>query len=70
MFLVAGCVEVVGCLKCEELVCWDEVPEGVGVVLYFCHISHFIPRIQSFVYLLKLLLIGEVRRTERLLLAI
>ncbi|RWR79402.1 RNA-binding ASCH domain-containing protein [Cinnamomum micranthum f. kanehirae] len=24
-----GCVEVVGCLKCEELVCWDEVPEGV-----------------------------------------
>lgn len=33
------------------------------------HISHFIPRIQSFVYLLKLLLIGEVRRTDRLLLA-
>ncbi|KAK9288937.1 hypothetical protein L1049_017408 [Liquidambar formosana] len=24
-----GCVEVVGCVKCEELVCWDEVPEGV-----------------------------------------
>ncbi|XXG40606.1 hypothetical protein AAC387_Pa01g1284 [Persea americana] len=24
-----GCVEVVGCLKCEELVCRDEVPEGV-----------------------------------------
>ncbi|XXG40605.1 hypothetical protein AAC387_Pa01g1284 [Persea americana] len=27
--LVYGCVEVVGCLKCEELVCRDEVPEGV-----------------------------------------
>ncbi|KAF5203407.1 Activating signal cointegrator [Thalictrum thalictroides] len=24
-----GCVEVVGCVKCEELVCWEEVPEGV-----------------------------------------
>ncbi|XP_077240318.1 uncharacterized protein LOC143881209 isoform X2 [Tasmannia lanceolata] len=24
-----GCVEVVGCIKCEELVGWEEVPEGV-----------------------------------------
>ncbi|XP_039132407.1 uncharacterized protein LOC120269152 [Dioscorea cayenensis subsp. rotundata] len=24
-----GCVEVVGCVKSEELVCWDEVPESV-----------------------------------------
>ncbi|KAL8140020.1 hypothetical protein V2J09_006041 [Rumex salicifolius] len=24
-----GCVEVVGCLKCEELTSWKEVPEGV-----------------------------------------
>ncbi|KAI3877048.1 hypothetical protein MKX03_004185 [Papaver bracteatum] len=24
-----GCVDVVGCVKCEELVCWDEIPEGV-----------------------------------------
>ncbi|KAA8548797.1 hypothetical protein F0562_000481 [Nyssa sinensis] len=24
-----GCVEVVGCVSCEELVCWEEVPEGV-----------------------------------------
>nr|DAD19879.1 TPA_asm: hypothetical protein HUJ06_021342 [Nelumbo nucifera] len=24
-----GCVDVVGCVKCEELVCWEEVPEGV-----------------------------------------
>ncbi|GAB2294441.1 hypothetical protein Dimus_028649 [Dionaea muscipula] len=24
-----GCVEVVGCLKCEELSSWEEVPEGV-----------------------------------------
>ncbi|PKA45868.1 hypothetical protein AXF42_Ash016894 [Apostasia shenzhenica] len=24
-----GCVEVVGCLKNEELVCWQEVPESV-----------------------------------------
>ncbi|KAF9609313.1 hypothetical protein IFM89_015558 [Coptis chinensis] len=23
------CVEVVGCVKCEELVCWEEMPEGV-----------------------------------------
>ncbi|CBI23631.3 unnamed protein product, partial [Vitis vinifera] len=24
-----GCIEVVGCVKCEELACWKEVPEGV-----------------------------------------
>ncbi|KAL2921370.1 Activating signal cointegrator 1 [Bienertia sinuspersici] len=24
-----GCVEVVGCIKCEELQCWEELPEGV-----------------------------------------
>ncbi|KAL9265532.1 Activating signal cointegrator 1-like protein [Drosera capensis] len=24
-----GCVEVVGCLKCEELSSWEELPEGV-----------------------------------------
>lgn len=24
-----GCVEVVGCVTCEELVCWEELPEGV-----------------------------------------
>ncbi|KAF9605639.1 hypothetical protein IFM89_017982 [Coptis chinensis] len=24
-----GCVEVVGCVRCEELVSWEEVPEGV-----------------------------------------
>uniref|UniRef100_A0A5B7BSP0 ASCH domain-containing protein n=1 Tax=Davidia involucrata TaxID=16924 RepID=A0A5B7BSP0_DAVIN len=24
-----GCVEVVGCVRCEELTCWKEVPEGV-----------------------------------------
>ncbi|KAL6960109.1 hypothetical protein U1Q18_015649 [Sarracenia purpurea var. burkii] len=24
-----GCVEVVGCVKCEELVGWEEIPEGV-----------------------------------------
>ncbi|OVA02421.1 ASCH domain [Macleaya cordata] len=24
-----GCVEVVGCVKCEELVSWEKVPEGV-----------------------------------------
>ncbi|KAJ0967340.1 hypothetical protein J5N97_024257 [Dioscorea zingiberensis] len=24
-----GCVDVVGCVKSEELVCWDEVPESV-----------------------------------------
>ncbi|GAB4843130.1 hypothetical protein Ancab_013106 [Ancistrocladus abbreviatus] len=24
-----GCVDVAGCLKCEELSCWEDVPEGV-----------------------------------------
>ncbi|XP_011623633.1 uncharacterized protein LOC18434852 [Amborella trichopoda] len=24
-----GCVDVVGCVKCEELVSWEELPEGV-----------------------------------------
>lgn len=24
-----GCVNVVGCVKCEELVCWEELPKGV-----------------------------------------
>jgi hypothetical protein len=24
-----GCVEVVGCLRSEELVCWEHVPESV-----------------------------------------
>lgn len=24
-----GCVEVVGCVRCEELTCWEEVPVGV-----------------------------------------
>ncbi|KAK9140609.1 hypothetical protein Scep_010290 [Stephania cephalantha] len=24
-----GCVEVVGCIRCDELACWEEVPEGV-----------------------------------------
>lgn len=24
-----GCVEVVGCIKCEELASWEELPEGV-----------------------------------------
>lgn len=24
-----GCVEVVGCVNCEELQCWEELPEGV-----------------------------------------
>ncbi|XP_021640610.2 uncharacterized protein LOC110635531 isoform X2 [Hevea brasiliensis] len=24
-----GCVELVGCIKCEELVCWEGLPEGV-----------------------------------------
>ncbi|CAN4091140.1 unnamed protein product [Withania somnifera] len=24
-----GCVEVVGCITCEELVNWDQIPEGV-----------------------------------------
>lgn len=24
-----GCVDVVGCVKLEELACWEEVPEGV-----------------------------------------
>ena len=27
-----GCVEVVGCLRREELACWKAVPEGVGQV--------------------------------------
>ncbi|KAL5725815.1 hypothetical protein ACHQM5_008914 [Ranunculus cassubicifolius] len=25
---VLCCVDVVGCFKCEELVCWEEAPEG------------------------------------------
>lgn len=33
MLLVIGCVEVVGCLKCEELVCWEAVPQSVGFML-------------------------------------
>ncbi|XXG40600.1 hypothetical protein AAC387_Pa01g1279 [Persea americana] len=37
MFLVSGCVEVVGCLKCEELVCWDEVRlEGQTDFCWLC----------------------------------
>ncbi|KAH7690378.1 PUA-like protein [Dioscorea alata] len=33
-----GCVEVVGCVKSEELVCWDEVPESVRLegLTQFC----------------------------------
>ncbi|XP_057530939.1 uncharacterized protein LOC130809259 isoform X3 [Amaranthus tricolor] len=27
--LLGGCVEVVGCIKCEELQSWEELPEGV-----------------------------------------
>ncbi|GMH11304.1 hypothetical protein Nepgr_013145 [Nepenthes gracilis] len=26
---LVGCVEVVGCVRCEELTCWQAVPEGV-----------------------------------------
>lgn len=25
-----GCVDIVGCVTCEELVCWEDVPESVG----------------------------------------
>ncbi|RWW72281.1 hypothetical protein BHE74_00019963 [Ensete ventricosum] len=32
MFAIVGCVEVVGCVKCEELVCWEDVPESVRSV--------------------------------------
>lgn len=32
MFAIVGCVEVVGCVKCEELVCWEDVPESVRIV--------------------------------------
>ncbi|KAH7690375.1 PUA-like protein, partial [Dioscorea alata] len=33
-----GCVEVVGCVKSEELVCWDEAPESVRLesLTQFC----------------------------------
>jgi len=35
-----GCVEVVGCLRSEELVCWEHVPESVcsvtGQFLFLC----------------------------------
>lgn len=27
-----GCVEVVGCLKRDELACWEMVPEGVLIL--------------------------------------
>jgi len=33
--LVIGCVEVVGCLKCEELVSWEAVPESVGTMFNY-----------------------------------
>ena len=29
LLLCIGCVEVVGCVTCEELVSWDQIPEGV-----------------------------------------
>jgi hypothetical protein len=32
--IFAGCVNVVGCVKCEELVCWEELPKGVSI-FYF-----------------------------------
>lgn len=28
-----GCVEVVGCVRCEELASWEVVPEGVSYLL-------------------------------------
>lgn len=33
--LKSGCVEVVGCIKCEELQSWEELPEGVENILSF-----------------------------------
>lgn len=42
--LATGCVEVVGCVKCEELACWKEVPEGVGILeIYFCFLLPPVP---------------------------
>ncbi|KAI8560960.1 hypothetical protein RHMOL_Rhmol04G0296900 [Rhododendron molle] len=28
---IRGCVEVVGCVTLDELVSWEELPEGVGI---------------------------------------
>lgn len=39
--LFSGCVEVVGCLKSEELVSWEDVPESVRILftlLFLCHL--------------------------------
>jgi len=29
-FYIIGCVDVVGCVRCDELASWEAVPEGVG----------------------------------------
>ncbi|KAF5948153.1 hypothetical protein HYC85_014110 [Camellia sinensis] len=49
-----GCIEVVGCLRCEELACWKEVPEGLQVRLEgltnFCWLCEE-PQVGGFVLL-------------------
>jgi len=32
----SGCIEVVGCVRGEELARWEMVPEGVGNPLFLC----------------------------------
>lgn len=39
MFVHSGCVEVVGCVRGEELKSWDKVPDGVGSVVFLLHTS-------------------------------
>ncbi|XP_057530938.1 uncharacterized protein LOC130809259 isoform X2 [Amaranthus tricolor] len=41
-----GCVEVVGCIKCEELQSWEELPEGVEHICFFYFLTCS-PRFQT-----------------------
>lgn len=47
-FFCVGCVEIVGCLKKEELEQWEEVPESVGLSM---HCDHFFFNHKSPTYL-------------------
>lgn len=72
-FFIAGCVEVVGCVKCEELVCWEAVPESVGphflIFIALCFLElHLLCMV--FIPLFLFLITGEAGRTNRLLLAL
>lgn len=34
-----GCVDVVGCVRCEELTSWEAVPEGVSTLAFLTFLS-------------------------------